>query len=212
MTEIFLVRHPESHMNVRPDLIGGRSLEAPITARGAEQAHRFGRAFLDTYGMPDYLASSSAVRTQTLINIFAEEAEASLPVEVSDALLEMSQGDFEGLLRADIYTDQRKEEINLHQKNFKLPGGESMEDVADRMLEWMYRHESNDTAMILAATHGLATRCLVGRILGWSQDEIMAYGGEFDNVSSSSFTVEDSKISVNFYGKDIIEPVPRDWY
>ena len=41
-TEIYLIRHGESTMNAKPELIGGRSPSATLTATGKRQARALG--------------------------------------------------------------------------------------------------------------------------------------------------------------------------
>ncbi|KAH9299563.1 hypothetical protein KI387_031245, partial [Taxus chinensis] len=50
MTEVFLIRHAESTMNERPELIGGRSPSATLTTNGKRQARALG-VFLKTQGI-----------------------------------------------------------------------------------------------------------------------------------------------------------------
>lgn len=41
-TEVYLIRHAESTMNAHPELVGGRSPLATLTALGKRQAHALG--------------------------------------------------------------------------------------------------------------------------------------------------------------------------
>ena len=209
MTEIYLVRHPESLMNAHSSIVGGRSNFTPITERGAEQARRFAKAFLTQYPKPDAYYSSPAVRTKTLLDIYNQTTEQTNDYTIDLDLQEMSQGQSEGLERSKVYTPEVLEQIAQQQFDFALPGGESLNDTADRMFSWIDRvAEKYPNGTILASGHGQAIRAPIGRLLHWTHFETtIDPAHQTDNVSLTHLTVEDGKITVDFWGKNIIKAV-----
>ena len=58
-------------------------------------------------------------------------------IEFSDALVELSQGQWEGLRRSDVYTPELLNVIANSQPDFHAPGGESQRQVEFRMIEFL---------------------------------------------------------------------------
>jgi len=209
MTEIYLVRHPESELNAAHSLVGGRSNETPITKRGEEQARRFAKAFLAQYPQPDAYYSSPAVRTKALFDIYNETVQQQNKYVIDLDLQEMSQGKSEGMPRGEVYTAEVLELIAQQERDFSMPGGESLNDVSDRMFAWIHKVEqAHPDGVVLAAGHGQAIRAPISQLLNWSHYEsTIDPAHQTDNVSLTHLTVKDGKTTVNFWGKNIIEPV-----
>lgn len=137
-TEIYLIRHAESNMNLLPGLFSGRSPSAMITPEGKRQARALG-VFLLSHGVHfDAVFSSPLERCkQTAVSVCQEVNFANDKIEFADALMEMSQGLWEGLRRSEIYTPEL---LNLRanmQIDFHAPGGESPRQVEFRMMEFL---------------------------------------------------------------------------
>jgi len=209
MTEIYLVRHPESLQNTILSVVGGRINNTPITERGVEQARRFAKVFSAQYPSPNAYYSSPAVRTKALLDIYNETTGQHNGYFIDPDLQEMSQGQGEGMLRAEVYTPEVLEAIAIRQHDFALPGGESLNDTSSRMYSWMRRaHKKYPNGVLLVSTHGQAIRAVVGGLLKWSHFETtIDPAHQTDNVSLTHLTVKDHEMTVNFWGKDIIEPV-----
>ena len=207
MTEIYFVRHPESEKNADPSIVGGRSNCTPVTHHGIQQSRLFSKAFSKQYPTPDVLYSSPAVRTTTLLDIYSEETDWKRGYFIEPNLQEMSQGDAENQPRVDIYTPEVIARIRKEVFDFSLPNGESLNEVADRMLEWAYQMEKkHPDSTILAATHGQAIRASVGRLLGWNHFETTLDPLHITpNVSVTHLTIKGGVATVNFWGKEIIE-------
>lgn len=206
MTEIYLVRHPETEHNANPDIVSGRSNSVNLTPRGFEQARQFSQAFVETYPTPDAVYSSPALRTQTLAQIYTEQNNIPPPIAIDDDLQEMSQGVAGGKNRLLIYTPDVIERINQELFDFKLPGGESLNDVSTRLLGWVWRmHVAHPEQTVVAFTHGQAIRSAVGALLGWSHYEVTRDPSkQTPNVSVSHLSVHDDTITVNYMGRVII--------
>lgn len=206
MTEIYLVRHPETPYNADGTVVGGRSNHLLLSPRGEQQVGQFIEAYAKSYPAPDILYSSPALRTRALAEAYLESRGGTIPYYIEDALQEMSQGDAEGKPRLETYTPEVLERINTELFDFKHPNGESLNDVSDRILGLIWKmHKEHPGQTILAATHGQTIRRLVGSLLGWSHYETtMDPSKVTPNVSLTSLSVEDEGIEVNFMGKEII--------
>lgn len=171
-----LIRHAESAMNVKPHLVGGRSNEAPLTPEGRLQATRLG-LFIKNLGIyPDYIVSSNAVRTQQTATISLEAAGIFEDLIIHEGLQEMSQGEWEGVERLGVYTDECLLRIQKELKDFKAPGGESMNDVGRRAIlalgdienEIVQQGIDKPVVDVLVYTHGFTKKCAASTIFGWS--------------------------------------------
>ena len=116
--------------------------------------------------------TSDSYRTRFTGSVAFRVAGITIPILEDSRLQEMSQGRAEGQSR-DVYTEIVKRQIRALRKDFRFKGGESMNMVGDRMLAWSEEQQNrypDDT--VVAFTHGVALRCLVGVRCGWSHERI----------------------------------------
>lgn len=169
---ICLLRHAETEYNAAGNRIGGRSPHLNLSANGCEQARICARQMADEGLRFDGVFCSTALRTRETLRILLETCPSlctSEPV-FSDLLQELSQGDWEGRLRSEIYTPERLAEINSNNWLFKAPGGESQKEVELRMLAFLQdeiaaKHASGNYLLV---GHGCTFKCLLRGILGTS--------------------------------------------
>jgi broad specificity phosphatase PhoE len=209
MTELFLVRHPESVLNADRKFIAGRSASAAVTERGMEQARRFVHTFTSLYPKPDVYYSSPTVRTKTLLEVYAQITGQQVEYTIDSDLLEMAQGINEGKLRSEVYTTDVITEISKKEFDFSFPGSESLNDTANRAEAFIARvHKNHPNSVVLASTHGQFIRAYVGRLLQWSHYQTTIDPTHYiNNVSLTHLTIDGDNVTVHFWGKDIIEPV-----
>ncbi|GFY94883.1 phosphoglycerate mutase family protein [Actinidia rufa] len=138
VTDVFLISHGDWHMNLRPDLVAGRCPEAALTPNGKRQARALavslksqGIRFNAVYTSPLDRARATAVSVSQEIN-FGEEQ-----IQSSDALLEMSQGHWEGCHRSEVYTPEIMSLMDRFQPDFSAPSGESLRQVEFRMVQFL---------------------------------------------------------------------------
>ncbi|CAI9777229.1 unnamed protein product [Fraxinus pennsylvanica] len=138
VTEVYLISHGEWHMNLRPDLIAGRSPEAALTPNGKRQARALavflksqGIQFNSVYTSPLNRARATALSVCQELN-FLEEL-----IQSSDALVEMSQGHWEGCHRSEIFTPETMSFVERFQPDFSAPSGESLRQVEFRMVQFL---------------------------------------------------------------------------
>ncbi|CBI21288.3 unnamed protein product, partial [Vitis vinifera] len=136
--EVFFISHGESDMNLRPDLVAGRCPGAGLTPNGKRQARALavflnsqGIRFNAVYSSPLDRARATAASVCQELN-FAEEQ-----IQPSDALVEMSQGHWEGCPRSEIYTPEMLSLMERFQPDFSAPSGESLRQVEFRMVQFL---------------------------------------------------------------------------
>ena len=131
MTEIWIVRHGQTDWNVEGRYQG--QADRPLNAVGLAQAQQAA----EQLRRRDFAAiySSDLQRARVTAEIIA--GQLGLPVQVDRRLREVNQGEWEGLLTADI--EQRYAEEWAERRADRLhaapPGGESLAQVAARVLE-----------------------------------------------------------------------------
>ena len=205
--------------NLRPDLIGGRTNETALSPLGEEQARAVGRYVHRILLRPLIAVSSPAVRTRRTLRLALREANSALPIYLNDDLQELSQGVAEGQPRNEIYTDEVMVALRASGKDFKLPGGESMNEVGLRMYGAMLAidrltlqaerqrdHEAPLRGMYLppaalVSTHETAIKSLVARIKDLPQSWV--HQTHLPNASITRLTVLDSHIMVDYLGRDV---------
>lgn len=207
MTEFLFIRHGETEMNTQPHLIGGRSNHTPLTELGRQQAAKLGKYFSSQggYTTPAAIYSSPAVRAvSTGLIVCAEAGFDTLPIIQDERLLEVSQGDYEGLLKKDVYNDESRALYELDELHGKLPTGESILEAQLRKLDFIHeKHEEHPDGLVIVFGHGLAIRSLAGCIKDLTKEEIV-FKEKTKNVSLTAIDVVDSTPSVRFIGKTVI--------
>jgi probable phosphoglycerate mutase len=144
---------------------------------GKQQAIRL-RAYLNKHKICfDKVYSSTALRaTQTAC------IASSLPIVVRSDLEEMDQGDWEGEVRKDRYTDKVMKRVLAHPLTFKAPNGESKRTVAKRMDKAIEEIiEEYGVSHIGIVTHGIAIKCWLQKIMGFRPELI--YSMAIDNCA-----------------------------
>ncbi|KAJ4888297.1 Phosphoglycerate mutase family protein [Raphanus sativus] len=138
VTEVYLVSHGECDLNLRPDLVGGRCHVAALTANGERQARALavffksqGVRFTSVYSSPLDRARSMAV------SVCQEMSYPEEHIQSSDAIIEMSLGDWEGCNQSEIYSPETLSLIERCQPDFSAPSGESLRQVEFRMVQFL---------------------------------------------------------------------------
>ncbi len=216
MALLYLLRHGQSQANLHPELIGGRTSETPLSELGANQAKRAGAYMARMLIRPSLVAVSPAVRTMDTAAYALHQMNYRGRVVIDPAFQELSQGVFEGQPRIETYTPERLEQIAQRGKNFKLPGGESVAEVGERMkaavcrMDNLVRCTPREDAAYEAArgimlpecglivTHETAIKSLVARIKGYDQEWV--YRTRLPNASLTRLTVNGDAIILDMLG------------
>ncbi|KAG6514474.1 uncharacterized protein LOC121970190 [Zingiber officinale] len=141
ITEVILVAHGECAVSLRADLVGGRWAEAAGLTSNGERQTRALSVFLKSQGVRfDEVYSSPLDRARATAALVCRELGFSEEqIQSSDALLEISQGQWEGCLQSEVYTTEMLNLIERTQPDFCAPSGESLRQVAFRMIEFLNR-------------------------------------------------------------------------
>jgi broad specificity phosphatase PhoE len=147
---------------------------------------------------------SPADRTLETARISLDAMQLDIEPIVQDEIQELSQGFAEGRLSAEIYTDEIRADIERLGKDFKLEGGESMNEVGQRMYQWVMktfnREQVHGPQRHFIYTHGGAIKYLASHILGWDHER--TYATEIDNTSVNLFTFQDNELSVAYLNRE----------
>ena len=210
MSQLFFLRHGETAYNVEQSAnspeskVGSRSNELELTDLGEIQAAVAAEYFERHDIYPTRWYSSPAVRTLNTGWIVTYSLGLGLEPIIDDGLQEMSQGAAEGKLRSEIWTPETSKQAVEGGMDFKLPGGESLEDVMVRKrqtIETILR-ENNDSQTIMVTGHGMALRCLAASVHGWGREEILA--AKTPNCSLTSVSFHEDQLAIDFFAKNIV--------
>lgn len=191
-----MIRHGQAKTNTRPDRIGGRSNSSPLTRQGRAEAETLGRYLLEHAIAPTAAYVSTARRARHTMERVIHAASYKLEPIVDRRLQEMGQGAAEGRLRSEIYTDEVLAKLHEEQFEFRLPGGESINDVGQRMHGALrsYTMQHPDET-ILIVSHGMAINSLLGTQLDWSHEQTVGKGRIPANASLTRFVMNAAVIA-----------------
>lgn len=187
-TDVYLIRHGRALNNLQSHLIGGRSDEAPLLDEGIRQAQQLGEVLLKKGIVPDVVYSSPARRAKQTGEYALQAMGLKTTIIEDERLHEQATGDWTGRLAADIFSDEQVRAIEALGKDFRSPNGESMNDVASRMQDWIEGLSSGSKRhprVIFGFTHGGSIRSLASRMLNWTHQQ--TYQTRPDNTSVSVF-------------------------
>ncbi|CAK8532936.1 unnamed protein product [Lathyrus sativus] len=138
VVEVYLICHGECELNLAPELVGGRCSEAVLTPNGKRQARALA-VFLKSQGVrfnAVYCSGLDRARS-TAVSVCKEVNFSEEQIQSSDALSEISQGNWEGCLRSETYTPEVMSYIDRFQPDFAAPSGESLRQVEFRMIRFL---------------------------------------------------------------------------
>ncbi|KZV42048.1 hypothetical protein F511_18394 [Dorcoceras hygrometricum] len=137
-TDVYLICHGECHMTLRPDLVAGRCPDAALTPNGKRQARALA-VFLKSQGVrfnAVYTSPLDRVRA-TALSVCQELNFSEDQIQPSDALVEMSQGHWEGCQKSEVFTPDMVSLMERTQPDFSAPSGESLRQVEFRMVQFL---------------------------------------------------------------------------
>lgn len=172
-----------------------------MTERGRDQARKLGDHLFRHGITPSRVHASPALRTTRTAEIALDTMGLDIEPIINEELQELDSGDWVGAVRNEKYTEAVQAEITRLGKEFKPPGGESMNDVSDRMIKWLRNNmdggtESNECVFVF--THGIAIRCLASALHGWTQSE--TYHAVTENISISLFNHDNNQWRLEYLG------------
>ncbi|CAF1336482.1 unnamed protein product [Rotaria magnacalcarata] len=172
---LYLIRHGQSEANLVSTYICGQNISCSLTPLGKEQAFLLGKRLKYDNMKYDYLLCSTAVRAKQTADI-ALEIMNNDPSKLitSNALLEQSQGSWEGLNRRECYTDEIMQKLDKLHIDFSAPGGESIRMLQKRAIEFLKLYieqaeqqsiKENREVSIVAFTHANLIRAVLQHYL-----------------------------------------------
>lgn len=202
---LVFIRHGQSAANLEPHIINGRGNHHPLSPLGEQQAALVGPWLLDRYSQPDAVVASPAVRTRETARIALLAAGLDIPVTYEDDFQELSAGDWTGKLRAEYYTPEVRERMAREGLDYKSPGGQTMREVAQNMLQGIERLP-HGTVWIFG--HGAAFRSLVGTVAGWPYERIYESRQTMFNTSVTELTRAASGLHLVDYAR--VDHLPQE--
>lgn len=192
MTKIYLLRHGALAGDCRHRFVG--QIDLPLAQEGVAQAAALAKA-LHTAGI-EMIHCSDLIRCQTTANILAQSIHA--PITAHKALREISLGDWEGLLRAEVAQrwapefEARGRDIEC----YRPPAGESFADCLARALPvWEAICNTRCKAVAVVGHAGL-NRVLLCHILGKPLAEIFHIEQHYACINVIECGAEGSRVEV----------------
>jgi broad specificity phosphatase PhoE len=189
MFRILFIRHAESEGNIKPEFVGGQSNHLKLTQKGITQAKLLGERFFEEKLNFDIVCSSTAIRASHTCQIVCEALDFDTSrVIYTDELLELSQGEWVGKLRSEVYTPETLAVIQTDPWNFKAPKGESQKEVEERALDFLevnvFKYKNQSLTVGIFA-HGLTIKCIFRALM--NSDPAMTWKISTENTSITEF-------------------------
>lgn len=191
--KVYLVRHGQTDFNLK-NIVQGSGVDTDLNDTGRRQAAAFFEAYKH---IPfDRIYTSALKRSQQSVKAFIDRG---IPYDVLPGLNEISWGTKEGhpvTPEEDAYYHFMLEQWRLGNTHLKITGGESPEDVVERMKPAVDHIMARaDEKTVLICMHGRAIRILLCYLLHYplkSMDmfEHQNLGLYVLNYSGTMFTVE----------------------
>ncbi|MFN8261739.1 MAG: histidine phosphatase family protein [Chitinophagales bacterium] len=155
---IYIIRHGQTDFNVR-QVVQGRGVNSDLNDTGIRQAKLFFEAHREIHF--DVVYTSSLKRTWQTVDSFISK---KIPHIATSNLDEIDWGVFEGVEHHpdlqktyyDIINEWKNGDLTI-----KIEGGESAQDLADRLIPVVQELKSTDYQTILVCTHGRTLRVLL---------------------------------------------------
>jgi len=163
MAKLLLLRHGQIRANREGRWHG--STDSPLTWRGRRQVKRTARYIAGAAPTLEAIYTSPLKRCQDTARVIAKRMYKELIVD--EGLREYAIGDWEDMPFRQLAEEHRFFETTREDPDFAPPGGESLKEVASRIVpalrEIHDRHE--DEAQILLVGHGAALAVALGALL-----------------------------------------------
>lgn len=169
---IYLLRHGQTVFNAEGRLQG--HVDSPLTELGRAQAAMAGAALarLTDGGAGWRIISSPLGRARDTAEAI-RAALAAPEVEIDERLIELSWGDWDGGMRADLKA-RHPEAFGETGWAFTASIGESFEAAQARLGDWLASLPPEPERRIIAVSHGVAGRLLRGVYAGLSKADTLA--------------------------------------
>jgi len=186
---LYLIRHGQSIQNTKPDMIGQEPME-PLSHIGKWQAEKLGEYLVRTETYFDEVYTSNYARardTCLIVKDIMREGMLPFQEQTFSELREYSAGEMTGSKRSEVLTPDVLTSMENLGMLFKFPNGESLFEVQQRAVSWLY-----DTVLSVPAdkhrhvalfSHGMTIKCLLQHFMQF--DQRMTWRITLDNTSMS---------------------------
>ena len=157
MTEFWLIRHGQTDWNLIGRFQGHTDI--PLNSKGLAQANELAHKLASKEF--DAIYSSDLSRAVQTAKVISEQL--NLPVRTDTRLREICQGEWEGMLLAEVREKYQFDpaQANTSPETSRAPGGESVNEVAARMAAAINSIAAlYPTGRVLLVSHGLAVATL----------------------------------------------------
>lgn len=203
---IDLIRHAESENNATRLLVGGKAIETILSEKGIAQAKQLG---IDYGQIPAgiRLYSSPAIRAVHTAQIAFLEKEG---IHLSDSLLETNRGIHENQLVSQVYTEEFLSDQARQGFDHKSPGGESLNEAADRLQEFLNQFEPG--SQVVAVSHSRIIKALLARLEGFTYEQTRDRSIiDIGNTTVTRFENNGRGWMVPFFGRAAVEVANEDF-
>ena len=175
MSRLVLLRHGESQWNLENRFTGW--VDVPLSPKGKEEAAAAGRKLTD-FVFDCAFASILTRAIDTLNIVLTTINQTNIPIEKDKALNERMYGDLQGLNKTETAQKFGEQQVKIWRRSFDVrpPGGESLQDTAERVLPYYDRRIKPELLAgktVLIAAHGNSLRALVMHLDHLSQQEVL---------------------------------------
>jgi len=187
MTEIILVRHGETEWNVG-EIFRGRA-DVELSENGIKQAELLAE-FLGNEKI-DAVYSSSMKRALNTAKVIAHHH--NLDVEITSGLMEIDFGRWQGMSRQEVierYPELYKE-WTTRPDRVTLPGGESLNDVRERVTIFINEVVARYEGTVVLVAHRVVNKVLICTLLGLDNSHF--WNIRQDTCGITSFSYENGR-------------------
>ncbi|HPA35324.1 MAG TPA: histidine phosphatase family protein [Chitinophagales bacterium] len=179
---IYIIRHGQTDFNVK-QVVQGRGVNSDLNETGRRQA----QAFFDKYHPVDFdvVYTSKLKRTHQTVAHFISK---NIPHEIRENIDEIDWGIFEGVEHDKSLQKEYYDIIESWAKGnltIKIEGGESAQDLADRLIPFVEEIKQSEHQSVLVCTHGRTLRVLMCLLL----EKPVSAMDEFDHQNTGLYVL-----------------------
>lgn len=194
MTLLYIVRHAEAEGNLYRRVHGW--YDSLITDNGYRQIAALAQRFQNI--KIDAVYSSDLFRTRTTAGSIYKQK--GLTLQTDRDLREVGMGVWEDKPWGEVARNDgdRLKLFYATSDQWKVEGGESFAEVQERVMGAVLRiAQKHPDQTVALFTHGMAIRCLQGKIRGMTPEE-MGKLGHCENTGVTCLEVEDGHVNIRF--------------
>lgn len=167
--QIHLVRHGQSTWNVRK-ILQGATAHPPLTERGVEQAKQAAETLAECLGPVQDVSLFTSDLTRAVQTAHAIADRCGLSARPAVELREQALGELEGKHIADLQSEPTPP--GRHVAEMRWGGGESLQDVDERLRRFFNRELTPSPADIVVVSHGDTIRVALAVLAGRTHREV----------------------------------------